>query len=277
MGIGISNYFTFRSHRANYQTIGQFLAPDGKLAMGIDALSYDYQNYRVLWKVGCALEFDRFHVGLTLTTPSLEIYGKGSAGINRTISGMDHIEDVQNNNVVIADYQDGLDSDFPTPLALGVGTTITLSTTQLGTLNLYASAEWYAGVDKFEVVKTKEFVGQSDGEIYRNEITHELDDVLNIGLGFEHIFSKNFTAMAASGQTSLRKNQKATLRYPSQILTSITSWPARLSKSKTRSGPLDWDIPGATTKKRKKQTQMIHMRNTNREALWEMRILDTIT
>jgi hypothetical protein len=218
VGIGISNYFTFRSHRANFQSIGQVLTPDGDLTMLIDAISYDYQNYRLLWKVGCALDFDRFHVGLTLTTPSIELYGKGSAGINKTITGRDLDGDGTRDNIVIADYQDGLDSDFPTPLALGVGATYTLAITRLGFVNLYASAEWYAGVDKFDVIKTEEFAGQSDGEIYRNEITHELDDVLNFGLGIEHILNENITFYG-----SIRTDFSA--RKPESNSTlSVTDW-----------------------------------------------------
>jgi hypothetical protein len=218
VGIGISNYFTFRSHRANYQTIGQFLAPDGKLAMGVDAISYDYQNYRLLWKVGWALEFDRFHLGLTLTTPSIELYGKGSARINRTITGQDLDEDGTKDNVLIADYQDGLDSDFPTPLALGIGANYTLAITRLGSVSLFASAEWYAGVDKFDVIKTEEFVGQSDGKIYRNEITHELDNVVNFGLGIEHILNENITFYG-----SIRTDFSA--RKPGSDTTlSVTDW-----------------------------------------------------
>lgn len=193
VGVGISNYFTFRSHRANYQTFGQIFTPDGNLTMFLDALSYDYQNYRLLWKVGLALDFGRFNLGLTLTTPSIELYGKGAARINKTLTGQDIDEDGTRDDIVIADYQDGLDSDYPTPLALGVGATYTIAITRMGTMNLYASAEWYAAVDKFVVINTDEFVGQSDGVIYRNEITHELDDVLNFGLGIEHILNKSIT------------------------------------------------------------------------------------
>jgi long-subunit fatty acid transport protein len=119
---------------------------------------------------------------------------------------------------LVSDYQDGLDSDFPTPLGIGVGTTVRVSSTQLGTLNLYVSAEWFAGVDKFDVIKTEEFVGQSDGEVYRNEITHELDDVLNFGLGIEHIFNENITLYG-----SIRTDFSAKKQGSDSTLT-VTDW-----------------------------------------------------
>jgi hypothetical protein len=218
IGVGISNYFTFRSHRASYQGSGQVLTSEGDLAMIVDAISYDYQNYRLLWKMGLALDFDSIHLGFTLTTPSIELYGKGSANLNRTITGWDLDDDGVNDNVLTADYQDGVDSNFPTPIALGVGTKITLSSKEIGTLNFYASAEWYAGIDKFDVVKTEEFVGQSDGETYRNEITHELDDVLNFGLGIEHIFNKNITLYG-----SIRTDFSAR-KQGSDTTLSVTDW-----------------------------------------------------
>lgn len=218
IGVGISNYFTFRSHRASFQGIGQVFTSEGDLSMLVDSISYDYQNYRLLWKMGLALDFDGFQVGLTLTTPSIELYGRGSASLNRTITGRDLDDDGVTDNVLIADYQDGLDSAFPTPLALGAGATITLSSKEIGTLNLYASAEWYAGIGKFDVIKTEEFVGQSDGETYRNEITHELDEVFNFGLGIEHIFNRNITLYG-----SIRTDFSA--RKPGSDTTlSVTDW-----------------------------------------------------
>ena len=220
VGVGISNYFTFRSHRASYQANGQVLTPGGDLSIIAETIAYDYQNSRLLWKAGLALDFGRIHLGLTLTTPSIELYGRGSASINRTITGRDLDGDGTKDDVLIADFQDGLDSAFPTPLALGVGTTITLSSKEIGTLNLYASAEWYAGIDKFDVIKTEEFVGQSDGQIYRYEITHELDDVLNFGIGIEHILNKNITLYG-----SIR-----------------TDYSARNSESDTTLSVSDWDI-----------------------------------
>lgn len=219
-GIGISNYVSFRSHRANFQVVGQSLAPNGELAMFVDSISYDYRNYRLLWKIGGAFNLGRIQLGLTLTTPSIELYGTGAAGINKTITGTDLDKDGTKDTIVIADYQEGLDSDFPTPFVLGIGATYKLAITKLEIINLYASAEWYSGIRKFDVIKTKEFVGQSDGKTYRTEITHELDDVLNYGLGIEYVFNKNITLYGSI----------------------TTDFSARKPGSDTNLSVTDWDI-----------------------------------
>jgi long-subunit fatty acid transport protein len=61
-------------------------------------------------------------------------------------------------------------------------------------------------------------VGQSDGETYRNEITHELDDVLNFGLGIENIFNENIT-LYGSVRTDFSARKKG-----SDTTLTVTDW-----------------------------------------------------
>ncbi len=185
-GIGISQYAVFRSHSVNSQTLAESLTADGDIAMTICKRDFRYSNYRLLWKLGLAFDFDRITLGLTFVTPSVKLYGSGTAGVNITVVSQDVDGDGINDDYMAADYQYDLDSNYHTPLSLGIGMTY-----KFENFRLYGSAEWFCRVDKYEVLSVKDFTIQSTGENLPNSVTHELDSILNFGLGMEYTFNKN--------------------------------------------------------------------------------------
>jgi len=197
LGIGLSQYVTIRSHSLRYQSMSQAQPSGGRIAMTLDSREYEYKNYRLLWKIGMALELEKLTIGFTVTTPSIKIYGTGLAGINISIIGQDIDGDGMPNDVILGDYQEGLEANYPTPLSIGIGTNLTLAKYSLGTLNVFASAEWYAGTDKFTVIKTENPPESPAIGFSPFDITQERNSVLNFGIGVEQIFSEKFTGYAS--------------------------------------------------------------------------------
>ncbi|MGD8536248.1 MAG: hypothetical protein PVF66_10410 [Candidatus Aminicenantes bacterium] len=185
-GIGISQYTIFRSHSVNFQTLAEALTFDGEVAMTIYKRDFRYSNYRMLWKLGLAFDFDRITLGLTFATPSVKLYGSGTSGVNVTVVRQDIDSDGINDDYMATDFQDDLDSNYRTPLSLGIGMTY-----KFENFRLYGSAEWFCSVDKYEVLSVKDFTVQSTGENLPNKVTHELDSVLNFGIGMEYTFNPN--------------------------------------------------------------------------------------
>ncbi len=189
IGIGVSQYLTVRTHRAGVQSMVEALGADGRIALSFGSRQYRYQNVRVLWKIGAAFDFESFTLGLTLTTPSLKLYGRGTTGVNVSVVGVDIDGDGTGDDLLAADYRTGLGSNFRTPVSLAVGTTF-----KLRRLRVYASAEWFGGSGEFVVVDSGDFVAQSSGERIATAVTHELAPVLNVGLGIELLVAPNVKA-----------------------------------------------------------------------------------
>ncbi len=187
VGIGVTQYFSFRSHSTSYQTLAQVLAPDGHVKMALDSREYKYDTVGALWKLGAAFDFKRLTLGLTVTTPSVKLYGDGRVGRNTTII-LQEPDNPETPDIMLADFQKGLPADYKNPWSVGLGATI-----KIGSTNVYTSAEWFSGLDEYVVVKGSDFEGQTSGDILPNQITHELDDVLNFGLGLEQILSPSLT------------------------------------------------------------------------------------
>ena len=192
IGIGISPYFLVRSHNSSIQTLAQALTSDGKISLVINGREYSYMNYRFLWKMGAAFDFDRITLGLTLTTPSFKIYGSGSTGLNTTVAGLDLNGDKIKDDYMATDHQDNLNANYKTPLSLGIGLTY-----KFKNMRLYGSAEWFASTAEYEVIRGEDFTIQSSGNTKPTSLTHELESVLNYGIGVEYIFNPKLKIYAS--------------------------------------------------------------------------------
>jgi long-subunit fatty acid transport protein len=182
IGIGVSQYLMVRSHRANFQLLAETLYSSGEIALAMGARKYYYLNWRLLWKLGAAFDFERITMGITLTTPSFKLYGAGSTGMNTTGVAW-NIGNGAKGDFLAADYQEGLNASFKTPISLALGSTL-----KLKNVCLYGTVEWFSPMGKYEVISGEDFTAQSTGQKLSNKITQELDSVLNFGVGVEYVF-----------------------------------------------------------------------------------------
>jgi len=213
IGVGVSQYLMVRTHRASTQTLIEALDSTGRVTLALGARQYHYQNFRLLWKVGLAFDLDRLTFGLTLTTPSLKIYGTGSAGVNSSVVGLDLDGDGAADDFMAAAYSDHRPASIRTPLSLAAGTTF-----KLRRLRIYGSAEWFARVRPYTVVDAAEFEAQTTGELLSIDVNHELNSVLNTGIGLEYAHSPRFKSYVsyATDRSAKRPGTETNL--------SLTDW-----------------------------------------------------
>ena len=88
--------------------------------------------------------------------------------------------------MLVTDTQDELDSDYKSSWALGAGIARRGARTRL-----YASAEWYAPVGRFDVIQLPEGTPGASG------LTQQLTGVLNAGVGFEHVLTDDVSVYGA--------------------------------------------------------------------------------
>jgi hypothetical protein len=213
IGIGITQYLTLRSHEAQFQLVTEILPVHRDLIFNLNSSEYEYLHISTLWKLGLALDFRKWTLGLTLTTPSIKLYGIGAAGFNVTSIGQFPDETDQSESEMSADYQQDVNSHFSTPFSIGFGFTYKLKSTKL-----YFSAEWYSAIKKFTVLDLEKSYSQTSGEEIDFSITHEVDSVINVAIGIEHVLSKRFAAYA-----SFRTDYSAESLESDANLT-ITNW-----------------------------------------------------
>ena len=188
IGLGISHYASFRNHSALRQTLTEVVSADGQIYLNLQSNEYKYDFYGLIWKLGATFEFIGLDLGLTITTPTVKLYGTGQAGLNKTRIVPNQDGQDNKDSQAILNFQDNLNVEFHTPLSIAFGTTL-----KYKLMKIYFSTEWFSSVDKYDVIKTKPFVS-ANGDTLRNELTHALKAVWNFSLGYEYFFSPRFSA-----------------------------------------------------------------------------------
>ncbi len=188
LGIGATWYGVYRGQRTRKELSFQAVSPDGASPSATGVGDFDYTHVRTLLKLGLAWRAAGWHAGVSLTTPGLGVYGKGKAAYTISITGRDSNGDGSPDPPFLStETREGLDADWRSPWAIGVG----LSRRMNGT-RLYASAEWFSAVGAYTVLETAE------GAPGTGSLHHQLRSVLNAGLGFEQVVSDGVSFYAAA-------------------------------------------------------------------------------
>jgi len=215
VGVGVTQYFALRTHRALTQELIEALGQDDHLAMALDARQYSYYHLRMLWKIGLAADFKILTLGLTLTSPGLALAGRGSTGVNSTLVGLDMDGDGASDDFMAADYREHLPLTYRSPFSLAAGLTF-----KIRQVRFYWSAERFARVRPYTVIDAPEFAAQSTGEMLSTDVTQELDATLNWGAGLEWSYSPRFKGYASF----------------------TTDYSAKRTGTSTNMSVTDWDI-----------------------------------
>ena len=88
-GLGLTAYGVYRSQRNRNELTILAASTDGA-GLGVVGLTdFDYHHARMLAKMGLAYDNGRYQLGLSVTTPSLGVFGGGEVGYTRSLSGLD--------------------------------------------------------------------------------------------------------------------------------------------------------------------------------------------
>ena len=188
IGIGFTGYVAYRSHKASTITILEALQSNGEIASYSNIINYRFNNCRTLLKAGIGFNLNPLTIGLTVTSPSIDIFGTGSVGTHLFISGID-------SNTFNSNYQEDIKSKFNSSWTAGLG-----GAYKLGKIKLHLSTEWYDAISKFNVLDTEPYISQSSENLLTNDLTHETKSIINYGLGVDYfatdslIFSLSITS-----------------------------------------------------------------------------------
>jgi hypothetical protein len=192
IGVGVSQYFAIRTHRTSVQEVVEALTGEARTGMAMDSRQYQYRHVRAIWKIGLACDFNAITLGLTMTTPSLSLFGFGSTGLNSSLAALDLDGDGDADDYLAADFSNHLRATYRSPFSLAAGMTF-----KFRRIRLYTSLEWFAGQSPFTVLDAEEFTAQSSGETLSTDVRHEAAPVLNWGVGWEWSYSSRFKGYAS--------------------------------------------------------------------------------
>jgi hypothetical protein len=178
-GIGITQFVAVRNHEVRNQTIAQAVNGQGLGQTGILIDNWKYTNIRLLWKLGFVSREGNLSYGLTLTTPSIDITGNGQYFFNRSLMGS--AEDP----LLISGANEDLPVSYRSPFSISVGASY-----RFGDTALYFTAEYFNKINQFTVMDVKRPDVQTEQSANDYKLQHQLESVLNYGLGVEQKISE---------------------------------------------------------------------------------------
>jgi hypothetical protein len=192
VGFGVSPFIAVRNHRARAQALTQALGGGGEGGIAISSQDFDYQHWRFLLKAGVSTDWERWKLGLTVTTPSLGLFGWGTSGLDRSAVGQDVDQDGSETTEIATDFQEDLSADYGSPFSIAFG-----GARSFGRSRIHLSVEWFDGVGPKSLLEPEPFTSQSSGETIQYDTRYELDSVLNAAFGVEHRFDGDVQVYAA--------------------------------------------------------------------------------
>jgi hypothetical protein len=192
IGIGVSPFFAVRNQRTRAQALTQALGEVGQGGIAISGQDFDYQHWRFLMKAGVSTDWERWKLGLTVTTPSLGLFGSGTSGLDRSAIGQDVDQDGSSATEITTDFQEGLPADYGSPFSIAFG-----GARSFGRSRIHLTVEWFDGVGQKNILEPEPFASQSTGETIEYDTNYQLDSVLNAAFGLEHRFESDLQIYAA--------------------------------------------------------------------------------
>jgi hypothetical protein len=187
VGVGVTQFLSVRSQGTELNRVLEAFAQSPEIQGGFQSRDFGYTTWRLLWKAGVKLQAGRWRVGGALTTPALRLFGSGESASNETIFDQSQGEAELEPRLAASDQKD-LRASWKTPWSVSAGVSY-----QLNRGAVHATAEWFGAVGSYEVVETKPFRSQTQGDTVRIEWLGELRSVLNTGAGAEYLFSDAVT------------------------------------------------------------------------------------
>jgi len=184
IGIGTTAYLVYHNQTTNFNIVVESLDTSNQISSVIAFRDLKFNNFSLLLKSGLAVNLDPVTIGLTITTPNLNITGSGSYGYHNFVN----IPTDQSQNVFESNYQDQLTASHKTSWAIGTGLAYWWKS-----LSLHFSAEWYNAVKNYELVTLAPLYSQSSGTTFNHEITQQLKSIINFGIGADYKLSDKFS------------------------------------------------------------------------------------
>ncbi len=188
IGVGVTMYTAYRGQRTRVESISAAASDVGDGASLTYVDEFDYSHYRLIWKFGLALDYQPLTLGFAVTTPSLAIFGGGSAQYTRAAMGFDIDGDGTPDASLSSDLQENIDARYKSPVAFAMG-----GSYRWRRAAVHVSAEWFDGVDRYDILDASSLPTDFPESMIARQVACELSSVFNIGAGLEYKFMDQLT------------------------------------------------------------------------------------
>jgi len=205
IGIGFTLFGAMRDQIKRHDISLFAVDSDNSVAATTDWNYYiDYLDFRLLGKLGLVYKSKSFNLGLTLTTPSLHVYGSGVISGRVTSTGV-YIGEIPNTSIsrpydyVASKKESDVKTNYSSPLSIGFGLK-----KDFGSWRVRVAVEWFDNIPKHTLLQaedpnftiTNPNIDSTEiiAEVPLLKINQQAKSIINFGIALERKFSKNILA-----------------------------------------------------------------------------------
>jgi len=188
IGLGFTQYFSYFSIYTKLDINSQALTQENEIPATHLTEAIDTYNIKTLTKIGLFFDYSPITTGITLTVPSINLFGFGSYYSNNIITGQNIEELNVQNNYMDSYYLDDIKTYYPSSWTIGAGFSY-----KFGKSQVHFSIEWFAPVKIFKHMDLPAITNKSTGDLQDVDLLQEYKSVTNVGLGWQHIFNDHFS------------------------------------------------------------------------------------
>jgi len=138
-------------------------------------LYYSFAARRIVAKGGITWSGGPVSLGATVSLPTMGLpWSSGTVSVGRNLVSIDSTLVAQ----IATSRQEDLDADYREPLSIALGAQL-----DAGSFSFHASAEWFASVNEYDVLKTRPLESQVPPAEIPLPIAQSRDAVFNVGAG----------------------------------------------------------------------------------------------
>ncbi|OJJ17799.1 hypothetical protein BKI52_28475 [marine bacterium AO1-C] len=207
LSIGLTQFFGYRSHtsRATFTSEAVTSIPGNPFYIARvrqhEDISYD--NIKAIWKLGILLNLEHWKIGLTVTSPSVNINPAGySTGTVRREFSVENLNvflpDTLYPTFLASDKQEDIKSLYKYPLSVGLG--IEYSTPKI---KVSISAEYFSEIAKYRVLSGQLRSIFRPSNVLQNLATDEFvsvvnhsKQIVNVAVGLEQVITPKWSLLA---------------------------------------------------------------------------------
>jgi len=202
LGIGATLFGSYRGQsyqRTNYVREVNYMNPYYVFGTETDDEAVRYYSVRLLAKIGLSYSSDNWKYGLTVTTPSVGLFGSGSVQRENSIIVVSENADDLKDNFLIMDRKTDVKARYKHPLSVAFGINYQTTKTRLA-----ISAEYFSGINSYNIMEPDaepflyptSYLDSADIkpliDSYLN-VENIARPVLNAAIGFSQVIYKQLT------------------------------------------------------------------------------------
>jgi hypothetical protein len=190
VGLGLTTYVAYRGQRTRKEVAGEVALSPTQGGAGLLVEDFKYSNYRLLWKGGVSTQRPSWDAGLTVTTPSVRVFGSGRASYTRSAVGAD----LGRGSVIDVgvQHQDDLESSYQSPLSVALG-----GAWRRGPSTFHGTAEWFDSVAGRDALDTSAFAADPAADGLRKRLHESAKSIVNFGLGYQRAMNDQLSFYGA--------------------------------------------------------------------------------